>query len=239
MFKVRPLFIKQIKLFLLPFATILIVVILTGRFLLPKIGEFQETFSQNKQREDQLNLLQEKAQKLTQLKNSQLLTDFERLEAILPSEKKIPFLISSISLLQSENNLLPEELVIRPGLLKDENTKTGGESIDFSLSVSGPEEGVLNFLEKILITAPLMNIKGVSIVINDGIYKISSKVLTFYQSLPETLGKIDDPLKEISPSQKKTVETIASFTILKEIPEEFIIEASPSSETKIEKSIFD
>lgn len=243
--KVNPLFIRQIKLLLLPVATILIVVILGSRFLLPKISQFQENFSKNKQDRSQLDLLLEKEQKLTELKNSSLVADFERIEMILPSEKKIPFVISSISLLEKENGVLFERFTINPGLLDEKNGKeekggtSNSKSLDFTISFIGAEDSVLNFMEKLLLISPLMNIRNVSININNGIYKVTAAVSTFHQNLPKTLGKIDSPLKAVSPSQKKTAELIKSFVILEEIPEEIIEEASPSSQQEIEKGVFE
>lgn len=239
--KVSPIFIKKIKLFLFPVITILLVIVLIARFLLPKIEEIKQAFDKNSKDKETLVALETKVKKLTDLKNSTLTVDFQRAESVLPSDKNVPIIFASISQLERTTGVQIEDFSIKPGVLsKTGEKKTGAnvENITFNLTVLGSEAQVLTFMENILKNAPLFNIGSITLYGSGGVDKLTMDVSTYYQNLPENLGKVDSPLPELSESQKKASALIQSFNVTPFIPEQLTQQASPSGELS-GKSIFD
>lgn len=243
MFKISPSFIKQIKLFLFPAVTIFLILILTVRFLLPKIEETQAIFSKNSKDKETLNSLENKAKKLTDLKNSTLTVDFQKAEAVLPSDKNIPQIFASLNQLERVNGVQLEDLSLKPGILSKDTVggKKGGanlENLVFSVSLVGNETSVLAFAENLLKNAPLFNINSVTLTGSGGTFRLVLGLTTYYQNLPETLGKVNSPLPELSEPQKKALALIQSFSF-NAIPIEAGTSASSPSGGLTGKSIFD
>lgn len=234
------------KLFLLPVITIVIVVGLSAKFLLPKVGDIQKILLETQKINQELASLESKAGKLNELKNSSLTADFQQMEMLLPSEKNIMLIFSTLGNLEKRNNVTIERLSVKPGLIDkgkvqaDKKTKTGSEDLSFSFSVTGTQDSVNQFLEDLLATAPIFTVNKVNLAINSGIVDATIDVATYFQSLPETLGNINTPLSELSATQKKTLEIVKRYnavdTSLEEISEEE--SASPSALPKVNKGIF-
>lgn len=241
--KISPVFLKKIKLFLFPLLTILLVLILTGRFLFPKIDETRAAFEKNSKDKETLAALEAKVKKLNDLKNSTLTLDFQKAETALPSDKNIPQIFSSISQLERVNGVQIEDFSIKPGILSKEGAagaKKGAnvENITFNLTVLGSETQVLSFMENILKNAPLFNIGSVTLTASSGVDKLIMDLSTYHQNLPDSLGKVDSPLPELSETQKKALALIQSFN-LTTIPLEIGTSESSPSGGLTGKSIFE
>lgn len=237
---------QQIKPLLLPVITIIIVVVLSAKFLLPKVGDIQKILLETQKINQELASLESKAGKLNELKNSSLTSDFQQMEMLLPSEKNIMLIFSTLEILEKRNNVIIEGLSIKPGLIDkgkvqaDKKTKTGSEDLSFIFSVTGTQDSVNQFLDELLSTAPIFTVNKVNLAINSGIVDATIDVVTYFQSLPESLGNITTPLPELSATQKKTLETVKRYNAVDTSFEEISggESASPSALPKVNKGIF-
>lgn len=246
--KINPLLIKEVKLFLLPVVTVIVAILLSNYFIFPRIRIIRETLAVSQKNSTELSGLEGKAGKLQQLSNSPLPSDFERLEAILPSEKNVILILSSLNTLEKQNNVLLEGFSLKPGKLesgqsaKDSMIKTSKmEQMNFSLSLIGSETQVTQFMENMLNAAPLFNINSFNYVNLGGSVRLTLDVSTYFQTLPVDIGKTDAPLSELSSSQQKTADLAKSFNILADVPpiSETTPDGSPSAQTVLTKGVFD
>lgn len=247
--KLSPSLFRKLNLFLLPVITIAIVLVLTSYFLVPKISETQELLAKVDTEKKQLAVMEKKAQKLKELENTSLAADFTRLEYILPSEKNLPVIIDSLSQLELENSVLIEGISLSPGLLNNEdinnsnkktNTPEDVGTLTFSIIVSGSQDNLLAFLSKLQSSSPYFKINSIRVDTTKGLIKASLNLSTYYQSLPTKLGKIDAPLKELSASQKKTLELTSNFLIFSSLSTQIepTNQSTASAQPTPEKSIF-
>ncbi len=241
---IPPGFMRQIKLFLLPGITIAVILVLTSYFLMPKINETQEVFFYFDQEKKQLAAVSKKAQKLKDLQSSTLISDFNKLTLILPSEKDVARIFSSLEQLEFENGVVIEGLGLSPGKLDDTQDSQGQPTsgvgtLTFNMAVSGPQEAILTFLDKLQNSAPFFKIDTIGVTTTRGTITATLGLSTFYQGLPQSLGKVDSPLPELSASQKKTLELAINFSVLEGLPLELANElGSPSAKPTLKKGIF-
>lgn len=242
-----PSLFRQVKLFILPLFTIIIVLLLTSYVLMPKISESQELLAKVDNEKRLQSVLDKKAQKLQSLESSSLLLDFTNLEYILPSKKDVVLIFDSMDRLEAENGVFIGSLSLKPGKLEsegqkidtDETAASGIGTINFSTIVSGPQDGILAFLSNLQTSSPFFKINSISVNSTKGIIVASLNLSTFYQPLPATLGKIESSLSEMSASQKKALETVNSFHILQLTPfKEVTNQGTPSAQPTPAKSIF-
>lgn len=242
MTKIRPLFIKKIKLFLVPAITLFFVFILTGRFLVPKTYQAKELATKNKQDEEFLSALEAKVKKLNQLKANNLISDFQKTENILPSDKNIPLIFSVIKQLELTTGVEVRDFGLQPGILtkeeeKEKNPDKTVQSLSFALTVLGSKDNLFQFMDKILKTGPLFNIGNISLDGSAGAYKLTLAISTYYQNLPTNLGKIESPLPDLNASQKRAALLIQDFQLASLNFDQFL--QSSASAEPTDKTIFD
>ncbi|MBI2029441.1 hypothetical protein HYT02_03435 [Candidatus Gottesmanbacteria bacterium] len=233
--EVSPIVIKHIKLFLFPVVTIIMVISLTWFFLIPQITEIRVSIDENNKNAEVLARLEEKLNKLNEIKNSMVLGEFERLEKVLPSEKNIPQLINTLSMLQRDNEVIYEGLVIKPGIIDSDTVEN--KPISFGINIGGPTDKVVAYISKLLDTVPLINISSVGLNTKDGYTRGTLSVNSFYYPLPSKLGAVDSPLPEINKSVQESIDKALS---LKDPPQllDIPVEGTPSAETVQKVSIF-
>lgn len=238
--------ITELKLFLLPSAIITVVLILTALFLVPKFSETQEILVKTDNDKRQLETLEKKSKKLTELGASSLFSDYERVSFILPSEKNIPAIISALSELEATNNVLIEGIRLTPGFLNSKEDQSSDQAggvgiLDFSISVTGSKNSVLAFIEQIQNSGPFFRINAIGIQDSGGSFVAVLGVSTYYQPLPQSLGKIDSRLTELSASQKITLNEISRFKLLQGLPpitEDISESSTPSAQPTPGENIF-
>ena len=233
--ELSPIIIKHIQLFLFPVVTVLIVAILSWYFLLPQVTEIQSAFEENRQNEEILTKLETKRERLVQIKNSTILTDFERLEEVLPSEKKVPVLINTLQSVQRDQEVIYESLSIKPGIIDDSASEV--EPIKFNINVGGPPEKVISYVGELLNTIPITNANSLTLNTYDGFTRAVLSVESYYYPLPVTLGAIDASLPVLSKGAEQSVQTALTFKdppILIDIP----VGGTPSGGVTNKVSIF-
>lgn len=217
----KNIYFQKFKLFAIPCLTIIAVILLSVKFFIPGLLQIQEILTKVKQSNEQLTLLEKKVSKLTALENSPLKTDYEQLEQVLPSEKNIPFILSSLDSLEKQTNLTIDSFSLKPGLLDKDSTKSANktktgvsEKLDFTLSLSGTDEQLNEFIRQLLTSVPLFNINNANYVKIGSQYKATFNVSTYFQNYPVSLGKIETPLTELTASQKSTWEKVKNYKTL-------------------------
>lgn len=247
MFKSLPKEFLLFKQFILPILTIFTVIVLSANFLIPKLYQAQEILEQKEKEAKLLIKIENKAKKLNTLANSSLKFDYEKMEAVLPSDKDGLYIIFSLTKLENDNKVKLEGLSLNPGKLdstpsattvikKTENKLIN--NIDLNLIVIGSQDQVLIFLDKLTTITPLFNINSVNFFPHGDQSRLSIGISTYYQPLPKSIGKYDSSLPELTMEQQNAFNLVKNFQMPETTIEEFLKEASPSSQTAPPSSIF-
>lgn len=237
-------YLKKVKPLILPLATIVVVLILLAKFLLPKIGDIQAVLLSAQKIDQELTTFELKSQKLQGLANSSLKADYQQLEAVLPAEKNITLIFSTLEGLEQKNNVTIEGLNVKPGLISNnqdnKKPKTGPENLTFTFIVTGTENSVNQFLEDLTVTTPIFLINKVNLAMTASVVTANVDLSTYIQPLPTSLGKIETPLPELSAAQKKTLETLKSYKAVNTSVEQLSENAGSSqSAAPLKKGIFE
>lgn len=198
---------KNYKNYFIP-AIIFLVILFTGLvFLSPnliKVIQIQKRINSER------SILAQLTGKLSQLQaidENGLTSKTEVLLKIIPPEKDVSVILSSLKNLSSISNLNLKGVQLDPGDLANDNQML------ISLKLEGPVEGLKQFLEKIKLASPLMRPKSITTSYQESGNEMDLVLETFFLAFPQTLGAVDSPLPEISPDEEKVYQKASSFEL--------------------------
>lgn len=175
---------------------------------------------ENKRAEKRLSILERKRQLLQSLDKEEVSRRVKDLEKVFPSEKPALNLIASLSRLALDNNVVFSGIELKPGRIDrpeqekrrlDKGSISSGKLHSFliSFNIEGGYDNIISFVNGLEKTAPLMRIDDVALASGGTIALLKVKV--YYQSLPETLGPIDQEVPLLSQKEKVVLEEIADY----------------------------
>lgn len=233
------------KNYLFPAITGLVIVFVLLKFTFPQFQQIVEAQQKLKGEKDRLEQLIKKARQLEKLDEETLKNNLQTTQHTLPSEKDVAGLLFTVARLQSEATVSAEKLELTPGLISTPSatpsagylaTPSGAKeekkpmetkrevpqlsSLDFSVSLVGEFGGIRYFLEKIKGINPLLVTPDIKISQREGEENVRAelKILSSYQLLPMTLGKIEDPLPVLTDKDENTLSEISRLPIYSQIP---------------------
>jgi len=184
----------------LPIFLIIAVILVSLFFLRSKIFEIFETQKIIKKEKETLADLTKKVAILQGLDEFELTEKTEVLLRVLPPEKDVVNILSTLKALSSQTGVVL-------GGIKFEGEDT------LSLKVQGDSEKIISFMEKIEKTYPLMRLEDVSISFEEeGRIESFLKVKTFFSPLPTKLDSLESPLALITPQEEKIYAEVVQLT---------------------------
>ena len=192
---------------------------------------------ENKGKSTKLEKITTKANYLYGLDVNQLEVRVREMEQVFRSRKPSLQLLVMLKLLALDNNVSLGSLALQPGKLesddKEKAQRDAGANeekmlkdflIDFS--VIGTSNNISNFIQSLKKTAPLTQIETVGVGIVDEvdgnyILKVSLSARVYYQSLPEKIPGVDEPLAQLTVHEEEVLDGLAGFEYypLVEMPE--------------------
>ena len=143
---------------------------------------------------------------------------------ILPVEKDVPTVLSTLKKVALNNELIvnemsiPEVGEIASGSGETKTSKNVKEetlpSLSVKLTLIGPREKIISFFKQVETTAPLMKVSGLSISQkNEGTDESLIEVRTYFLPLPKTIGKLEQAVVPVTSQEEKIFNELASFKI--------------------------
>lgn len=211
-------FIKNNTDLALPFISILIVIILIPLQILPtiqKIANFRNEINISSTRKSQM---QQKLTILTSENSDSLQSMLIKVNQAIPSAKEIPSIFSSINNLASATSVSIEQIQVNVGEVSTSSTssvlfKTSSNSVDFQTSISGTFPQVKDFLSKLEKTNRIFRIRSISFRQQEktGVLATNANInlIAYFQALPSTIGKVEDPINQLSVQEKNNIGVLA------------------------------
>lgn len=192
-------------------------------FLKPFIIKTLKLNEELKGQNIKLSKLKEKKKQLNNLDEEQLKEEVQKIEQVLPSKKPIITLLDCLFNLAQKEDVALGRINFRPGALKEgavqKNTTSGkAESMHSTFIISGELDKIISFLDRLQNQAPLMRVDGFGLNVEEEETTINLNLKVFYYSLPESLGKVSDPLPLLSSQEEQALAKVKEFEILT-IPE--------------------
>jgi|GEM_PF-3940719 len=223
------------RIYFSPFITLLLIIGLAILFVRPRIIEINEIQNNLKVERERLVKLTEKAAFLQNQDLNKLKNDANLVNSAIPSEKDIPYILSSLNLLSREASVSVISVQTSPGKISTESgVKSLAKTIDqksssqtdkllFNVVIEGPFEGIKYFLTKLASILPLQSVNSISFSRKGkgeevfGTVNATFSIATYYQLLPKYLGKTSDPIEKITPEEEKILSTISTFEKAQEV----------------------
>jgi len=181
-------------------------------YLIPKANEVLEAKNTLGQQEKRLSRLRAKLADLESLDETGLQERFDSSLKAIP-EKKVP--VSVMTILREEalgKGLLVNSLFVSPGEISaTASAHSALDKISFKMQISGPLNGVLDFLKDLSNALPLMAVRQIGISLNDEVTNTSLVIESYSLPLPTTLGPLDSPVSKLTPEEEKTLREISQF----------------------------
>jgi len=213
---------KDKQLLILAVMSVVMVIVVLG----PVLTQLKTRLSSKKKLAEQLGQLNEKLTSLSGIEPVLIDERVKKMEAVFPSQKPIVQLMSTLSKLSEQNNLIFGGVSLQPGSLEEEaaKTKKGKTSTDlrdlrFGFQVGGDFDDILNFMKGLENVAPLMKIEKIGLSIKTNpllsvkttLVVADVQVAAFYQPPPKTLGSISSPVKLLSRQEEALLNKLTSF----------------------------
>lgn len=207
---------EKVKILLIPLVIVLAIIFISILFLKPQISGILAGQREVSLQKDKLAKMTAKAAFLEGLQESELEIKTKTALSFLPAEKDLPGTLATIRNLVNANGLELRGVQIGPGdistgsaLAKSE--KTGLESLEFKITISGDWTQLKSFLSQVEKASPLMRIVKAEISSFPPMVEAALSLDSFSLSLPTTLGASETPLVAISPQEEEVYQQLVKI----------------------------
>lgn len=187
--------------------------ILLPVFIFPRVNTIFEVRSEINQNQKNLNVLTVKLAQLAEIDRVSSKNKLAKIAAVLPATKDIPGLMLDLERLTYIASVSMEAVQLSPGNINEEKS-SGNEqtSVKFQLIIKGSLANIKEFLKKVSISGRLLGIENLrlSSSTTDNQTTVSLDMRAFYQPLPKSMGKIDEPLPVISAEENQAYQKISA-----------------------------
>lgn len=227
---------ERYNFYLIPFLTLLTVVLVSFFVDKPAILTILETYREMESRILRKEKIKEKLNSLESLDEMALRSKITKTMAAVPAEKQVPGLLSGLERLANEASASIEGFTINPGKISTVSgmtatssgeavqsstliaeQKTGGMGVlDFQINLVGNYEALKAFLAKMENVNRIFSIDHVSFSTKgetEEILTTNLKMKTYYLPLSMYLGDVIEPVNLLMPEEEKTFGKISSFEI--------------------------
>lgn len=199
-----------------PLAVTVMVTMLTLLIVRPTLIKVVAGQKENQKNKKILAQLIDKAEKLSSIDEVEMQKRVKSIEEVLPSEKPVMELINMLEQLSAEKDVIFSGIELRPGNIEEKDVKTKQrESLDISFIIEGKLANVSSFINDLEKTSPLMKIETMDLKFigerEEKNLKTTLTVKVFYQSAPETISAIDQPLAMLTDEELETLKKISSY----------------------------
>lgn len=91
------------------------------------------------------------------------------------------------------------------------DSATNLKVINFTFDTTGSLPSALAFLKDIKGTAPLIRVRKLKFAVNEGSVSGNVTVYSIWEPLPETFGKVDDPIDDLALAEKELLAKMAEL----------------------------
>ncbi len=156
---------------------------------------------------------------LENLSERELLTDSQTVLRVLPEEKSPLLAITAIKKAATVKGVDLEEIAAEPGKLNEEEKATAKSdpvpSLVLGVKIKGNLRELADFFGELESSLPLLRVSEVNLsrYSDEGIFSVNFEVLSFYASMPRSLGGISTPLPVLTEREVEVREKLRGFNV--------------------------
>lgn len=202
------------------FGLVVVLFLLSLNFIFPQISKIQKSYSTMDEQTDRLEKQKGKLAQLKSLNEYELSKKAEISLKAVPQEQSALSLIYTVSRLAQEKSLIVKSLSVSNSAtatqINPDEKPSDNSVVKLNLTVDGPVEILKDFLTSINKTFPIISVNTISTTSEGDILTTTMSLSSFYQPLPENIGKIDTPLPQFSQDQENVIIGLGKFTSVSE-----------------------
>lgn len=195
------------KQFIVPGIVLVIAILISMLVTIPQFLRLFETFKNISDLNQQKEFLQNKVAALQTLDQVQYQKDLDIALMALPVDKNIPGVTGEILVALSGSGMSMDGLTFANAPLESEKV----EEFTLRLEVTGTQESLSNFLERVKLTPRLIRMTSVDVgKTKSGLVSASVGFVTLYQQLPKKIGAVEEPVPQITAADTQVLADIKS-----------------------------
>lgn len=181
--------------FVIPVVVMVVAILISVLVTMPQLFKYFETRNNISELEQKKLFLEQKVARLESINLTTTRNDLDTALVALPVDKDIPGVIGQLLVALSSSGMSLDGITFSGTSIETE--KVGEYTV--KMEVSGSEEGLKNFLERIKLTPRSIILAGLDIS-KARIGKLSASVtlVTSYESLPAEIGLVEDKVPELN-----------------------------------------
>lgn len=207
---------RKYEFLLIGVTVIVFVVFLTVKLMIPNILKARDMNQNKLLLINKLSNLEKKNKILQSIDENNFRSNFGKLNYVVPENKDYALLFTTLDDLQNKNGISITRTDFELGSVASEsgrvvkNKKEASPNIPISLELIGNYDQVQGFISNLsdlsgrLIMATEIKLQ----LLGPGIVKANINGLTYFNSLPKTLGKVDSPIPEFNESYQSIYDRI-------------------------------
>ncbi|OGE12661.1 hypothetical protein A3G14_00285 [Candidatus Curtissbacteria bacterium RIFCSPLOWO2_12_FULL_38_9] len=222
----------------IPIGGIIISILIAVLIIWPKINEILELKADNEQLAGRATILEQKAEILANLNQSELEDQLAAAELLLPSDNNVFGLLRQIEDSASATGVLLTKIEAVTGTFGSAKTirapvsaksTGGGDSprVEVRLSLTSEYQSLLEFLARLYSFSRVVSIDSIGITAGreeSTQLSTSFSVNAHWRELPQSLGSIEAPVEELTSKEEELLRNVQS-------PETFVAPTVPSVPT--------
>ncbi|MBN1263273.1 MAG: hypothetical protein JW991_02860 [Candidatus Pacebacteria bacterium] len=215
---------NDLKYFIFPLLVLGLMAVSFFLLLWPKVIQIKEARSIIKNQETKLGRLTEKLASLKGLNETELTDRSELVLRALPESKQPMLAMSVLRHISQETGIEVKKIDVRPGELATLSAKVKNQvpSLDFSVKVTGLENQIGDFMEKLSKSLPLLRAEKISLSFGPQSLELTMDIASYYSFLPVSLGKIDTLPGILSQDEKEAYKKLENFSFPSTFSEEWL-----------------
>lgn len=200
-------FIAKYKQFLIPFAALLIGIVLIALIIIPQILSSLKTQSDISASAGKFESLDKKIETLRGVDENTYQANVNLTQVAYPYDKEIPSLISQLLFLLNNSNLSVKNI----GVATSTVSENGATGYNVNAEAEGTVSDIKNFVNRVKDAPRIMKIVGLEYTeASAGVAQVSFNIVTYFQPLATQLGSVDDAVEPLSESELELLKTLSA-----------------------------
>jgi len=202
----NPLYLRY-KHLTIPIFVLVSAILISTLVTVPQFFKLFETFNKIDELSGQKSFFQQKKATLQSVDVELFRKNLDTALIALPTDKDIPGVTGELLVALSGSGMTLEGITFSGGA--DESAKGGVSEYTLRLDISGSDENLKSFMERVKLSPRI--VKLVSVEANkskSGNFSASVSLVTLYQRLPESIGTVEEKVPDITNDDLQTLADI-------------------------------
>lgn len=200
---------NKYQIYLWPVFAVVVIVLLILLVMFPQVRELLKENAILEETVKKVAVLEKKAKDLQSVDEVKYQSDLDTSLSMVPVEKDLVSALSQIQILTANNNMKVDDV----GFSSSSQTATDkSDNFIVRVTITSTIDQLKTFLDQVKVAPRLMMLDSIALENSKttGVYQATLGFKTYFQPLPTTLGRIEDPLLTLSTTEQALLQRVAN-----------------------------